>query len=63
LTKEIITPTFPAMFTENRHGRSHGDSGGDGRVHGGADLSIRPLPFEEWARGAAVVSIQSLVAT
>jgi hypothetical protein len=26
-------------------------------------LSIRPLPFEEWARGAAVVSIQSLVAT
>jgi predicted NBD/HSP70 family sugar kinase len=26
-------------------------------------LSIRPLPFEEWARGAAAVSIQSLVAT
>ncbi|WP_248963657.1 ROK family protein [Sphaerisporangium perillae] len=25
-------------------------------------LSIRPLPFEEWARGAAAVSIQSLVA-
>jgi predicted NBD/HSP70 family sugar kinase len=24
-------------------------------------LSIRPLPFEEWARGAAAVSIQSLV--
>jgi predicted NBD/HSP70 family sugar kinase len=26
-------------------------------------LSIRPLPFEEWARGAAAVSIQSLVAS
>jgi predicted NBD/HSP70 family sugar kinase len=26
-------------------------------------LSIRPLPFEEWARGAATVSIQSLVAS
>jgi predicted NBD/HSP70 family sugar kinase len=26
-------------------------------------LSIRPLPFEEWARGAATVSIQALVAT
>jgi predicted NBD/HSP70 family sugar kinase len=25
-------------------------------------LSIRPLPFEEWARGAATVSIQALVA-
>ncbi|MFC4534123.1 ROK family transcriptional regulator [Sphaerisporangium dianthi] len=25
-------------------------------------LSIRPLPFEQWARGAAAVSIQSLVA-
>jgi predicted NBD/HSP70 family sugar kinase len=25
-------------------------------------LSIRPLPFEEWARGAATVSIQTLVA-
>jgi predicted NBD/HSP70 family sugar kinase len=24
-------------------------------------LSIRPLPFEEWARGAAAVSIQSLI--
>jgi predicted NBD/HSP70 family sugar kinase len=24
-------------------------------------LSIRPLPFEEWARGAATVSIQALV--
>lgn len=27
------------------------------------DLAIRPLPFEEWARGAAVVAIQSLVAS
>ncbi|MBM0224466.1 MULTISPECIES: ROK family transcriptional regulator [Micromonospora] len=26
-------------------------------------LSIRPLPFEEWARGAATVSIQALVAS
>ena len=26
-------------------------------------LSIRPLPFEEWARGAAAVSIQALVAS
>jgi predicted NBD/HSP70 family sugar kinase len=26
-------------------------------------LSIRPLPFEEWARGAATVSIKALVAT
>ncbi|ETK30626.1 ROK family transcriptional regulator [Microbispora sp. ATCC PTA-5024] len=26
-------------------------------------LSIRPLPFEEWARGAAAVSIQTLVAS
>ena len=26
-------------------------------------LSIRPLPFEEWARGAATVSIQELVAS
>jgi predicted NBD/HSP70 family sugar kinase len=26
-------------------------------------LFIRPLPFEEWARGAAAVSIQSLVAS
>ncbi len=25
-------------------------------------LSIRPLPFEEWARGAATVSIKALVA-
>jgi predicted NBD/HSP70 family sugar kinase len=25
-------------------------------------LSIRPLPFEEWARGAAAVSIKALVA-
>jgi predicted NBD/HSP70 family sugar kinase len=24
-------------------------------------LSIRPLPFEEWARGAAAVSIQSRI--
>jgi hypothetical protein len=28
-----------------------------------AAVTNRPLPFEEWARGAAVVSIQSLVAT
>ena len=26
-------------------------------------LSIRPLPFEEWARGAATVSIKALVAS
>lgn len=26
-------------------------------------VSIRPLPFEEWARGAATVSIQALVAS
>jgi predicted NBD/HSP70 family sugar kinase len=26
-------------------------------------LSIRPLPFEQWARGAATVSIQALVAS
>ena len=26
-------------------------------------LSIRPLPFEEWARGAATVSIQAIVAS
>ncbi|HTF06880.1 MAG TPA: ROK family protein [Asanoa sp.] len=26
-------------------------------------LSIRPLPFEEWARGAATVSIQAVVAS
>ncbi|GAA2624546.1 hypothetical protein [Paractinoplanes durhamensis] len=25
-------------------------------------LSVRPLPFEEWARGAATVSIKALVA-
>ena len=24
-------------------------------------LTIRPLPFEEWARGAAAVAIQTLV--
>jgi hypothetical protein len=24
-------------------------------------LSVRPLPFEEWARGAAVVAIRDLI--
>ncbi|HEX3788019.1 MAG TPA: ROK family protein [Pseudonocardiaceae bacterium] len=28
----------------------------------GADLSVRPLPFEEWARGGAAVAAQQLVA-
>lgn len=27
---------------------------------GRCPLVIRPLPFEQWARGAAVVSLQSL---
>jgi predicted NBD/HSP70 family sugar kinase len=38
--------------------------GFDGQTFGAAaqcPLSIRPLPFEEWARAAAAVSIQSLV--
>jgi hypothetical protein len=26
------------------------------------DLVVRPLPFEEWARGAAAVAIRTLVA-